>query len=53
MLEISRLSKKATQSIKVGDQQIIEKFDQHVERGGFEANLDQIVKSDMKDVQKA
>ena len=40
MLEISRLQKKTTKLIKIGDQQIIEKFDQHVERGGFEANLD-------------
>ena len=53
MLEISRLEKRINQHVKFGDQQIVDKFTTHVERGFFSKNLDDKVNKEMQEIQKA
>ena len=50
MLEISRLEKKINQHVKFGDQQIVNKFETHVERGFFDKNLEAKVNKDMQEL---
>ena len=52
-LEMFRLQQKTNKKIKIGDQQIVDRFQNHVDRGVFTKNVDEKVSKEMKDFEKS